>query len=140
MIPDCIVGLDPGVHTGFAIWSIREKCLKDVQSTTITQAMSMVKLMHEVGSLHSVIFEDARMRTWFGTKGKEALQGAGSIKRDCQIIAGFLGELGIPYKAMSPKDKGAKLGADLFAKLTGWTGRTNEHGRDAAMLIFRSRE
>jgi hypothetical protein len=30
---------------------------------------------------------------------------------------------------------GPKLEAVPFAKLTGWQGRTNEHGRDAAMLV-----
>ena len=30
-----------------------------------------------------------------------------------------------------------KSKADTFKKLTGWTGRTNEHARDAAMLVFR---
>jgi len=29
-----------------------------------------------------------------------------------------------------------KLTADQFKRITGWHGRTNEHGRDAAMLVF----
>ena len=137
MTQDRIVGLDPGVHTGFAIWSRTDRRLVDVQTTTITAAMSMVKMMHDFGSLHSVVFEDARLRTWFGAKGREALQGAGSIRRDCSIWEEFLRGLeGVPFKPVSPQSKGAKLDAAQFAKLTGWTGRTSSHGRDAAMLIF----
>jgi hypothetical protein len=85
----------------------------------------------------TVTYEDARLRTWFGAKGREALQGAGSVKRDCGIWAELLGTLKIPYKAVSPQSKGRKLDAAQFAKLTGWTGRTNEHARDAAMLVWR---
>lgn len=137
MTQDRIVGIDPGVSTGFAIWSRSEKKLTDVQTTTITGAMSLIRLMHGHGALHSVVFEDARLRTWFGSKGREALMGAGSIRRDCSIWTEFLSGLeGVPFKPVSPQDKGAKLDAARFARLTGWTGRTSEHGRDAAMLIF----
>lgn len=137
MTQDRIVGIDPGVSTGFAIWSRSEKKLKDVQTTTITGAMTMIRLMHDHGSLHSVVFEDARLRTWFGSKGREALMGAGSIRRDCSIWTEFLSSLeGVPFKPVSPQDKGAKLDAARFARLTAWTGRTSEHGRDAALLVF----
>ena len=87
-------------------------------------------------SLHSVVFEDARLRKWFGSKGREALQGAGSIKRECQLWAEWLAAVGCSYRAVSPHSKGPKLDAAQFARLTGWPGRTNEHGRDAAMLVF----
>ena len=137
MTQDRIVGIDPGVFTGFAIWSRSDKKLTDVQTTTITAAMTMIRLMHGYGSLHSVVFEDARLRTWFGSKGREALMGAGSIKRDCSIWQEFLSGLeSVPFKPVSPQDKGVKVNAERFARLTGWTGRTSEHGRDAAMLIF----
>lgn len=134
---DRIVGIDPGTSTGFAIWSRGEKKLVDVQTTTITAAMTMLRLMGDLGSLHVVIFEDARLRTWFGTKGRESLMGAGSIRRDSSIWEEFLsGLVGVPFKPVSPQSKGAKLNAQQFARLTGWTGRTSEHGRDAGMLVF----
>lgn len=138
MNQDRIVGVDPGVHTGLAIWSRTDRKLLDVQTTTITAAMTLVRMMHDFGSLHSVVFEDARLRSWFASKGREALQGAGSIKRDCSIWQEFLEGLeGVPFKPVSPQSKGAKLDAAQFAKLTGWTGRTSEHARDAAMLIWK---
>lgn len=139
MTAHLMVGLDPGVSTGFAIWSRRDHVLCDVATLGITAAMVRVRLMSDIGSLHSVVFEDARLRTWFGTKGKEALQGAGSIKRDCSIWQEFLEGLeGVPFKPLSPQAKGAKVDAAMFARLTGWQGRTSEHARDAAMLVFRA--
>ena len=129
-----MVGIDPGVNTGFAIWDGAK--LREVKSAGICEAMMLVQQMHRLGTLHSVVFEDARLRKWYGSKGVDALQGAGSIKRDCQIWAEWLGMLDCPYRSVSPQAKGAKVDAALFAKLTGWTGRTNNHGRDAAMLVF----
>jgi predicted ATPase len=83
-----------------------------------------------------VYFEDARMRTWFGTKGKESLQGAGSIKRDCQRWEEWLKHHNIPHVGVSPKNNKTKLTAEQFKRITKWEGRSNEHGRDAAMLIY----
>lgn len=133
-----IVGIDPGVTTGLALWEHGPKRLEDVSSMGIVDALIRVQLMHSAGSLHSVVYEDARLRTgYFGERAKHNQQGAGSIKRDCSVWAEWLGMLGCAYKAVSPRAKGPKLNAEQFAKLTGWQGRTNEHGRDAAMLVWK---
>lgn len=132
-----MVGIDPGVHTGFAIWHLSEQRFTDVRTTGIVDAMRLIHLMRDVGSLHSVRFEDARLRKWFGTKGREALQGAGSIKRDCSIWQEFMDSMdGVPYLPVSPLEKGLKLNAKEFARMTKWEGRTSQHARDAAMLIY----
>ena len=132
-----IAGIDPGVKTGFAVWSRVEQRLTTVETVGITRAMTLIRTMADAETLHSVRFEDARMRTWFGARGREALQGAGSIKRDCSIWQEFLqGLVGVPFLPVSPQAKGAKLDAQAFKRLTGWQGRTSEHGRDAALLVF----
>lgn len=131
-----IVGIDPGVNTGFAVWSPAAKAFTEVASFSAAEAMLRLQMMRANGVVKLVVFEDARLRTWFGTKGKESLQGAGSIKRDCAILADWLALLDVPAKPMSPKAKGAKVDAARFAKLTGWQHRTNEHARDAAMLVW----
>ena len=133
-----IVGIDPGVHTGFAVWDVDSRRLQEVATMPIVQAMIRVQsfAFEPEHALQMVVFEDARLRTWFGAKGREALQGAGSIKRDCQVWVEWFERLGCAYRAVSPKAKGPKLDAARFAKLTGWEGRTSEHARDAAMLVF----
>ena len=83
-----------------------------------------------------VRFEDARLRTWFANKGREALQGAGSIKRDCLLWETWLQSRGVPYKAIKPAAGATKWDAAKFQRITGWTKRTNEHARDAALLCF----
>lgn len=133
--PICI-GIDPGKNTGYAEWDRHGKLLLACEAIAIHEAMARVKQHHESGLLHLVAFEDARLRTWLGSKGREALQGAGSIKRDCTIWADFLAALGAPYVNLKPASGATKWTAERFAKFTGWQGRTNEHGRDAAVLVL----
>jgi len=83
-----------------------------------------------------VIFEDARQRKWFGGSGKEKWQGAGSIKRDCTIWEDYLRYIGVPFIARPPTAGGTKYDADHFARITKWSGVTNNHARDAAMIVF----
>ena len=43
---------------------------------------------------------------------------------------------GIDFEAVPPKNNKTKMTAEAFERMTGWKGRTNEHGRDAAMLVY----
>lgn len=130
-----IIGIDPGVNTGLSIWCMCRKELVKITSVTHHQAVTTVKFWASDSKV-LVRFEDARKRTWFGKAGREQLQGAGSIKRDCQLWEEFLTDNNIPFEAVAPKNNKTKLTAELFKKYTGWTGKTNEHGRDSAMLVY----
>ena len=130
-----LIGIDPGVHTGLAI--VNNKHLTDVLSMAACKAETIVLDWHKwYPNQLMVYYEDARMRTWFGQKGKEALQGAGSIKRDCQRWEEWLKHHNIPHVGVSPKNNKTKLTAEQFKRITKWEGKSNEHGRDAAMLIY----
>lgn len=127
-----IVGIDPGVSTGFSVWDAEAQQLMQVKTLCAAKAMQTVADMWHMGSLKMVVFEDARMRGG----GKEQRFGAGSVCRDCSIWVEWLGLLGCPYMGVSPKAKGAKVSDKMFKAITGWQGRTSEHARDAAMLVF----
>ncbi len=60
----------------------------------------------------------------------------GEIDAWCKLIVAHCEHLGIPAHGVSPKGKGAKMDADSFSKLTGWTGRSNAHERDAACIAW----
>ena len=64
------------------------------------------------------------------------LQGAGSVKRDSTIWDEYLKSTGVAYTMVAPVNNRTKMTADSFRRTTGYTGRTNEHNRDAAMLVF----
>jgi hypothetical protein len=58
------------------------------------------------------------------------------VKRDCQIWEDYLTDLRIPFEMVAPKNNATKLTAEQFRRITGYEGKTNEHGRDAAMLVY----
>lgn len=133
------IGIDTGTHTGIAVWN--GKNFDVVETMPIHHALDFVH-QYVIASADpvKVVFEDARLRTWFGKhtaeKDRQLLQGAGSVKRDCSIWEDALKDWGVEYIAKAPKDNMTKLHAETFRRITGYNGRTNEHSRDAAMLVY----
>lgn len=135
---DIYIGIDPGTHTGIAVWSHKEQRFFMLGTKTMYEATEdIINLVNKHGRDNIFVrFEDARKRNWFGNSGREQLQGAGSIKRDCSLWEEFLTSKGIPFVPVSPKSNRTKMKPEAFAKYTGWAKRTSEHARDAAMLVF----
>jgi len=131
-----IIGIDPGVNTGCAVWDREMKTFELLGSNSIVMVQKLLLRFLTKGTSFYVRLEDARKRKWFGKSGREQLQGAGSIKRDCQIWEEFFEHYNIPYELVPPKNNKTKLDAKSFAKYTGYKLRTNEHARDAAMLVY----
>ena len=134
-----VIGIDPGVHTGIAIWCTEKQEFDRVMSLSALEAMEWVLEARRFDELSHVVWEDARLRTWFGSKGREALQGAGSIKRDCSLWEEFFKRNEIANVPTKPSAGATKWNSATFKRLTGWPGRTNEHARDAGLLVFKAR-
>lgn len=135
------IGIDPGTHTGVAVWDTGEGKFLSLETMPIHRAMESVlvwaSLVHDKTKDIQVVFEDARQRTWFGHGDTNAkLQGAGSVKRDCSIWEDFCKDYGIPYWAKPPVKGATKVSAEYFKTISGYQGRTSEHSRDAAMLVI----
>lgn len=139
------IGIDPGTHTGVAVWDTREGKFLTLETMPIHQALELVKEWshphwHDEKLYNEeilVVFEDARQRTWFGKGDTNAkLQGAGSVKRDCSIWEDFCKDYGIPYQAKPPVKGATKVSVDYFKLISHYEGRTSEHARDAAMLVI----
>jgi hypothetical protein len=135
IVYEVLIGIDTGKNTGFATYSTVSRGLIAVETLPIHQAMERVVAISRTFKV-KVRFEDARLRKMFGTSGREKLQGAGSIKRDAVIWEDFLTDKCIPFEPVAPKDNKTKTDPDTFTKMTGWTGRTSNHARDAAMLVY----
>lgn len=154
---DTIIGIDPGKTTGVAIKRMDafNGTLTEVTSCALHRAFALLAPYDRATTL--VVFEDARLREWYGT-GEQALYrkfignmpmtqqerhaykglllGAGSVKRDCTIWEDYLTDEGFLFVGQRPQAKKTKLQGDFFKRVTGYKARTNEHGRDAAMLII----
>ena len=136
------IGIDPGTHTGVAVWDTLQEKFLYLDTCPIHKALMDVlqwkMIFTDKKEDLMVVFEDARQRTWFG-KDKNAsakLQGAGSIKRDCSIWEDFLTDYGIPFRAVPPQKGCTKWDDKYFKMVTGWKGKTSNHSRDAAILVF----
>lgn len=130
-----IMGIDPGVKTGVAIKNIQTGEWITMQTREILRVQNIVLQALQTHGVDQagLIFEDARLRKYFGKTGRERLQGAGSVKRDSSIWQSFCELNGVAYCAVPP---GKKIKNRIFFnKITGWTGSTSQHARDAAMLI-----
>ena len=130
------IGIDPGTHTGMAVWDSKEGKFLSLETLPIHRAM--VEVMNlRIGRDIQVVFEDARQRKWFGKGDTNAkLQGAGSVKRDCSIWEEFCKDYGIPFRAIPPVKGATKITPEYFKLISHYQGRTSEHSRDAAMLVI----
>lgn len=134
-----VIGVDTGVNTGFAVWSIDEKKLIDVKTYKIHEALHRLRLARYDSIFVRV--EDARLRKYVPKQKNEKAergraQGAGSVKRDAIIWEDFLKGNGIDYEMVAPKNNKTKMSAEYFQKVTGWMHKTSEHARDASNLCL----
>ena len=134
-----ILGLDPGAHTGIAVF--KSGALWKLETIEPHQiADYLTKAMPS-----RVIFEDSRLTSFMFTQVKsraaalKMARNVGEIDAWCRLITSVCGELGIACHGISPKGKGAKVGAEAFTRATGWTGASNQHTRDAAMCAWKYR-
>ena len=137
------IGIDTGVNTGFAVWDTEKQAFDRIECLKIHAAMKIVlNTILANPFIETVVrFEDARQRRWIPDthdirREMGRRQGAGSVKRDCQIWEDFLSDNGVRFEMIAPKNNATKMNGDVFKNLTKWPKRTNSHGRDAAMLVF----
>jgi len=132
-----IIGLDPGQSTGIAYF-VNGKL--DGIGTIAPH-----EILEHISGATRVIFEDSRLTSHVFTTVKsrpaalKMARNVGEIDAWCKLIVAHCEHLGIPFHGISPKGKGAKMDADSFNKLTGWTGKSNQHERDGAMVAWQYR-
>lgn len=150
--PAWFIGIDPGTHTGVAIWSQNMRKFTFVHTYTVFEALKTVESF--IDSAHAdggvmVIFEDARKRKALPTQAdgsidKDRLQGAGSVKRDSTIwqeaceLWSKRWQIGFTWRGVAPNGKTNALATnkELSSRNLGITYNTSEHARCAAFLVW----
>lgn len=133
-----LIGIDTGVITGLGVIIGQDK---QAVSMPIHKAMAFVESLVDEDPVH-IRVEDARKRKWFGNNSSAKKQGAGSVKRDAKIWEDFLTDLQkesndlLTFEMIHPIKGATKLNQQLFKQMTGITTRTNEHARDAFMMVM----
>lgn len=133
-----IIGIDPGAATGLAIFEggrlLALETIEPLHVERTIRAMAPAR----------VIFEDSRLQTYAWNARSKGAMGAklatardlGRVDMLCALIVAICAEQSIDAHGISPADKGPKRAAANFAAYTGWTGRCNQHERDAAMVAW----
>lgn len=134
------VGIDTGTDTGFAVWD--GAGFIEVSTMKIHAALQRVaELAAEHPGQVCVVIEDANKRKWIPQE-RDIKQrvgraiGAGHVMRDATIWRDFCEDRKIEFVTVPPRPGMTKWDAKYWAKVTGWKGRTSEHARDAALLVF----
>ena len=136
-----LIGIDCGKHTGIAVWDTDTQKFIRLETMPIHKALFFVYDLRQVYPTPRVYFEDARQRKWLPKDASSSeyrghLMGAGSVKRDAVIWQDALTDWGIPFEMVPPRPGMTKWTDETFRNVTGWKGRTSNHARDAALLVF----
>lgn len=130
-----LIGIDPGINCGVAV--------SENGKLTHVTSMRLYELFEFMDSLnHSEIKVYIENPNTWRPHGKNAfidtnrLQGAGGVKQTYKHIVEYLINKKINHVPTSISGTLKKLKSPTFVSYTGWEKKTNEHGRDAAMIIF----
>ncbi len=128
-----VIGIDPGKTTGIAI--SRNGKLVSVFDSDFWGCVSTLKAYESA----TVIIElPSTKHVWHNEAvNKRAVQrtgvNVGSCIREAELLIKWLSLNERNYIIQRPQGKKT---ADQFAKITGWTKRTNQHQRDAGILCY----
>lgn len=135
------IGIDPGQHTGFAVWCRSTKALS-CKTLDFWQVVKELEALKE--DITQVRIEDPNLNRPTFSKGiqgarqrEKISQNVGENKAHAKLLIAYCELLNIPVVPVKPtKHSRTKVKADAFKQMTGYTGKTSEHARDAALLVF----
>lgn len=141
---DWIVGIDPGVHTGFAVYARKPidyrwhletlafwGCFDRLES--ISGDRGLIGVVIEVPNAKRVLYK--RKDGESAGRGRERMAAnVGSNRREAELLAERIEQLG--YTVIRTAPTKSKWNAKELQRITGITERTNEHVRDAVRLVW----
>ena len=145
------IGIDPGRNTGFAVWDAQKKEFFEMHTFDFWKTVSLLERYAALDDsalevenrkleIHVVIEDPNQNKPTFSKHRQSATvrekisQNIGANKRDAQLLIELAKNLGLTVHAIRP-DR-AKWTAETFKSYTGYHGRTSEHSRDAARLVY----
>ncbi len=133
------IGIDPGLNTGFAVWLVKEQTYDYLETLTFWDVLCQIEEDFDPDEVIIVLEDPAQNKPTFFHKAtkprirEKISQDVGGNKREARLLADGLGRMGYRVKLVQPKQR--KLSAAEFKARTGYERRTNEHVRDAGMLV-----
>lgn len=141
---EVVIGIDPGVKTGIAWMRVRPMEIEQVETTTFWGAYEQLKeiadsdpnatkqiiVVIENGGSISPVFHNAKTKAAQNKTAKRV----GGNNRESDLLAEGIRRMGFRVFRATPRQ--TKKSAEYMRRVTGYEGRTNEHNRDAIMMIW----
>ena len=150
-----VIGVDPGVKTGFAVWDRESGKFVTIETRDFWGVMlplicdtenllphaiirnTTAEFIVEVAHYAPTFIQRREKATSIGTADRMS-RNVGGVTREAQLIVSGLRACGYTVIETKPLGKAKKAADDVrdFERLTGWTKQTSQHARDAARLCF----
>lgn len=133
-----LIGIDPGINTGFAVLWKKENRLIECRSTDFWGALQSAEEWGKNFEIKVIVEKPGTKAVWHqgaqsqAAKNRTAVN-VGSVIREAELIIERMKILGIECHVVPPK---GKVTSAHFRRVTGWNFQTNQHARDAAMLLY----
>lgn len=135
-----VIGIDPGNKTGIAIFSLGTKF-----NLVETKTIHPLDVEVEIEGVDAVYIEDSRLQKAIFCHPSQKVaysRSVGQVDARCSDVEEICNRKGIKFVGISPKEKGKKISKDEFMRIFGCSSNksgSNQHERDAAMVVFASR-
>lgn len=135
------IGIDPGKETGFAVYDHLEKRLIVLDTVDFWTAYSWTLYYWRRRTIRCVVIEVPSNKHVFHKPGANAAANqrmgvhVGSVIREAELLAIGIELNGINVKRVEPVGK--RDAAAFKEAFPEWTGRSNQHNRDAAFMTLR---
>jgi hypothetical protein len=134
-----LIGIDPGINTGVAIWNRAERIIISAYTYSFWETITF--LQENINRWRfTVIIEDVTQnKPTFARKGASPFemqrisQNVGSNKRDCQLLMEWLALKSIETICVKPTTE--KWNHEYCVKISRYEKRISQHARDAIRLI-----
>lgn len=133
------IGVDPGVVTGYA--EAQGGKIIRLESVDFWGAYDRI-VEYRPEEIRMITVEvSSTTNVWHDTPGKGSRvkraakvgQNVGGVRREGQLMVQRLQQIGYTARSINPL---GKMTAERFKRITGWTGSSNEHTRDAGIMAF----
>lgn len=144
-----LIGLDPGINTGFCLYDKISKQIVKLDTLgfwDLFDALEDVKVW--IGQEHVTFYiENSALNKPTFVKGggdtqkkmQKISRNVGSNQRESTLLIEGIRRYGfhvIEVKPTGSRGVKRKWSEETFVKITGYKGRSSQHARDAAMLVF----
>ena len=134
------IGIDPGVNTGYALWKDDLLYTETLTFWSMVGTLRQMPLAYPDHEIIVIIENPALNKTTFFRQGtsraimNKISRNVGANCQDALRLIEYAEGLDLEVRQVRPKTE--KWNRQTFERVTGHRGRTSQHARDAAKLVY----